>query len=64
VNHLIREIQEKQQGNLSVIRIEIDYQLTTLYDAMKKNDTTEIVKVKKRLEELRLKLIELEKDNL
>ena len=40
-----REIEER----IPVLRLEIDYELVTLYDAMQANDTVEIIKAKERL---------------
>ncbi|MEW9677847.1 hypothetical protein ABRT01_17055 [Lentibacillus sp. L22] len=51
-----KEAEEK----LPVIRMEIDYELVTLHDAMKANDTVQIIKTKERLEQLRRQLLEIE----
>lgn len=53
-----KELQEK----LPVIRMEIDYELATLYDALKANDTVQIIKTKERLEQLRRQLLMAEND--
>ena len=53
-----REAQEK----LPVIRMEIDYELVTLYDAMQADDRVQIIKAKERLEQLRLQLVEIENE--
>ncbi|SHG89280.1 hypothetical protein [Virgibacillus chiguensis] len=50
---------EKSLGNLQVIRMEIDYELLTLYDAMKKEDAIEIIKSKERLICLRKQWLDL-----
>lgn len=47
-----KEAQEK----LPVIRMEIDYELVTLFDALQANDKVEIIKAKERLEQLRRQL--------
>lgn len=47
-----KEAQEK----LPVIRMEIDYELVTLLDALQANDKVEIIKAKERLEQLRRQL--------
>lgn len=47
---------------LPVIRIEIDYQLVTLYDALQEDDLVEIFKAKERLEKLRLQLLGIENE--
>lgn len=51
-----REALEK----LPVIRMEIDYELVTLHDAMKEKDTVQIIKTKERLEQLRRQWMEIE----
>nr|WP_245251273.1 hypothetical protein [Virgibacillus litoralis] len=53
-----KEAQEK----LPVIRMEIDYELVTLHDAMQANDKIEMIKSKERLEQLRLQMLEIEND--
>ncbi|MEF2291672.1 MULTISPECIES: hypothetical protein [Virgibacillus] len=50
---------EKSLDNLQVIRMEIDYELLTLYDAMKKEDAIEIIKSKERLICLRKQWLDL-----
>ncbi|GGN58372.1 MULTISPECIES: hypothetical protein [Oceanobacillus] len=54
---------EKQEAKLKlpVIRMEIDYELMNLYEAMEAGDKTEIIKVKQRLSSLRHQLIEITK---
>ena len=44
---------------LPVIRLEIDYELVTLHDALKENDTVQIIKAKERLEQLRRQWMEI-----
>lgn len=53
-----KEAQEK----LPVIRMEIDYELVTLYDAMQSKDKIQMIKSKERLEQLRLQLQEIKND--
>lgn len=53
-----KEAQEK----LPVIRMEINYELVTLHDALQANDSLEIIKAKERLGQLRIQLNEIEKD--
>lgn len=54
---------EKQEAKLKlpVIRMEIDYELMNLYEAMEAGDKTEMIKVKQRLSSLRHQLIEITK---
>lgn len=57
MKYVLEQVKKKEnRQKLSVIRMEIDYELVTLYDAMKANDSTEIQKTKKRLNELVKKL--------
>lgn len=62
---VLEQVKKKENRQmLSVIRMEIDYELVTLHDAMKANDTTEINKAKKKLNQLVKKLKDLtEKTN-
>ncbi|ASK63625.1 hypothetical protein CFK37_16400 [Virgibacillus phasianinus] len=53
-----KEAQEK----LPVIRMEIDYELVTLFDALQANDKVEIIKAKERLEQLRIQLYSIENE--
>lgn len=49
---------EEVKKNLPVIRMEIDYELLTLYDALKANDHVEIIKAKEKLKQLRKQLLQ------
>lgn len=55
-----KEAEEK----LPVIRMEIDYELVTLYDALQANNAVDIIKTKERLEQLRLQWLEIENDEI
>lgn len=55
-----KEAQEK----LPVIRMEIDYELVSLYDALKAEDTVEVIKAKEKLKQLRKQLIQIENDEV
>jgi len=52
---------EKQEAKLKlpVVRMEIDYELVTLYDAMQEKDEAKIKQAKKRLFALREQLNEI-----
>lgn len=65
MKYVLEQVKKKENRQmLSVIRMEIDYELVTLHDAMKANDTTEINKAKKKLNQLVKKLKDLtEKTN-
>ena len=47
---------------LPIIRLEIDYELMGLYDAMQEQNKTEIIKIKERLQTLHHQLVEIEND--
>lgn len=50
MQYVIKEVRKKEnQQMLSVVRMEIDYELVTLYDAMKANDKLAIIKTKEKL---------------
>ncbi|MBP1968238.1 hypothetical protein J2Z83_000330 [Virgibacillus natechei] len=57
---VIRRKEEAEK--LPVIRMEIDYELVTLHDALKANDKVQIIKAKERLEQLRLQLKRIENE--
>lgn len=60
VMDLLRE--EEAKKKLPVIRLEIDYELLTLHDAMVIQDKIQIIKSKERLKQLRKELIEISND--
>ncbi len=63
VKYVMEVLRKKEaQEKLPVIRIEIDYELVTLHDAMQANDKIEMIKSKERLEQLRLQMLEIEND--
>lgn len=55
---VLRQHELKEQ--LPVIRLEIDYELLTLYEAMQADDKVQIIKSKEKLNQLRHKLLEIE----
>lgn len=62
MKYIIDEIQHNEiLKDLPVIRMEIDYELLTLYDALQENDKVEIIKTKERLTYLRSQLLKLKK---
>ena len=65
VKYLMQAI-EKQEAiqKLPVIRMEIDYELMTLFDAMEAEDTTEIIKAKAKLKSLHYQLTEITDDEV
>nr|WP_184403599.1 hypothetical protein [Geomicrobium halophilum] len=48
------------EQRIPVVRLEIDYELVTLHDAMNGNDHDGMIETKKRLKLLRQELIRLE----
>ncbi len=53
----VRKNEEKEK--IPVIRMEIDYELLTLYDALQAEDKVQIIKSKEKLKLLRKKLLSL-----
>ncbi|MBC5635829.1 hypothetical protein H8S33_03215 [Ornithinibacillus sp. BX22] len=53
----VRRLEEKEK--IPIIKMEIDYELLTLYDALQENDKVQIIKSKERLKQLRENLLEL-----
>ncbi|MBU8565076.1 hypothetical protein KM914_01250 [Virgibacillus pantothenticus] len=61
MKYVMETLRKKEaREKLPVIRMEIDYELVTLYDAMKKEDTVAIIKNKERLINLRKQWLEME----
>ncbi len=61
VKYVVENLRRQADKNkLPVIRIEIDYELMTLYDAIQANDRVQIIKSKERLKTLRLQLLDLQ----
>lgn len=59
MKHVMEALRKREaEEKLPVIRMEIDYELVTLHDAMITGDEAQIKKTKKRLSELRKQLIE------
>lgn len=56
---------EKQEAKqkLPVVRMEIDYELMSLYDAMQAEDKTEMIKIKEKLKTLHHQLTEITDDD-
>lgn len=50
---------KKAKEKLPILKLEIDYELLTLYDAMQVKDDLQIKRSKKRLHELRLKWMDI-----
>lgn len=55
-----KEAQEK----LPVIRMEIDYELVTLFDAMQADDKVMMIKAKERLEDLRKQMLQIDNEQV
>lgn len=54
---LSRKVAEER---IPVLRLELDYELATLYEAMTEKNEEKMIKCKKKLEKLRQEMIELE----
>ena len=52
-------IKEEKDNRAAVWRLEVDYELATLYEAMEKKDETQIEMSKRKLEQLRKEWIRL-----
>ncbi|QKS71566.1 hypothetical protein FLK61_33290 [Paenalkalicoccus suaedae] len=48
------------ERRIPVLKLEIDYELQTLYDAMEANEFKQVIESKKRLNELRSEWLRLE----
>lgn len=60
MKYIIEEVKrQEEKEKIPVIRMEIDYELLTLSDALKVNDTVQIIKSKEKLKVLRQKLLDL-----
>ncbi|MGD6833156.1 hypothetical protein ACQCT5_13385 [Sutcliffiella halmapala] len=51
---------KKEENQMVVLKLEIDYELVTLFDAMTENNTDMINSSKVKLEKLRKELLSLE----
>ncbi|HEX7066224.1 MAG TPA: hypothetical protein VF199_14245 [Bacillales bacterium] len=61
MKQVIRTLKRRDaERRIPVVRLEIDYELVTLHDAMLSEDTEAIGQSKDKLEELRQELIRLE----
>lgn len=59
---VLEQVKQKENRQMiSVIRMEIDYELVTLYDALQANDKLEIIKSKSKLNYLVNRLKNLSK---
>ncbi|MDM8100855.1 MULTISPECIES: hypothetical protein [Oceanobacillus] len=53
MKYVMEALRRKEaEERLPVIKLEIDYELATLYDAMQEKDTVQIIKSKERLKQL------------
>lgn len=61
LKYVMEALRKKEaQEKLPVIRMEIDYELVTLHDALQAHDQVEIIKSKERLKQLHRQLVEAE----
>ncbi|WP_174613119.1 hypothetical protein [Virgibacillus ihumii] len=61
MKYVMEALRKKEaQEKLPVIRMEIDYELVTLHDALQAHDQVEIIKSKERLKKLHQQLLEAE----
>lgn len=60
VRYVLAVLRRKDaEQQLPVVRMEIDYELLTLHDAMLANDSVQIIKSKEKLNQLRLELLKI-----
>ncbi|CEI84435.1 hypothetical protein J18TS1_13390 [Oceanobacillus oncorhynchi subsp. incaldanensis] len=53
MKYVMEALRRKEaEERLPVIKLEIDYELATLFDAMQEEDTVQIIKSKERLKQL------------
>lgn len=65
LKYVMEALRKKEaQEKLPVIRMEIDYELVTLHDALQANDSVGIIKTKERLKQLRIQWLEIETDEV
>ncbi|MGA9288266.1 MAG: hypothetical protein WBV93_07905 [Anaerobacillus sp.] len=61
MKQVIQSLQRNEaEKRIPVLRMEIDYELATLHDAMMLSDQDEMTKCKVKLEELRKEMVRLE----
>lgn len=64
LKYVMEALRRKEaEERLPVIRMEIDYELVTLYDAMQAEDTVSMIKAKERLEDLRKQMLQIENEH-
>ncbi len=64
LKYVMEALRRKEaEERLPVIRMEIDYELVTLYDAMQAKDTVSMIKAKERLEDLRKQMLQIENEH-
>jgi hypothetical protein len=62
LKYILEEVRrQEEKEKIPVVKMEIDYELLTLYDALQEQDRVQIIKSKERLKHLRMKLLELQK---
>ncbi|MGJ9458568.1 hypothetical protein [Oceanobacillus sp. CF4.6] len=65
MKYVVEALRRKEaQEKLPVIRMEIDYELVTLFDAMKADDKVMIIKAKERLEVLRKQMLQIDNEQV
>jgi hypothetical protein len=63
VKYVMEALRRKEaEEKLPVIRMEIDYELVTLHDALKAEDKVQIIKSKEKLKQLREQLLKIENE--
>lgn len=63
MKYVMEALRRKEaQERLPIIKMEIDYELATLFDAMQENDKVGIIKAKERLTDLRRQMLQIENE--
>ena len=63
MKYVMEALRRKEaQERLPIIKMEIDYELATLFDAMQEKDKVGIIKAKERLADLRRQMLQIENE--
>lgn len=61
MEQVIQTFQRKDgERRIPVLKMEIDYELLTLHEALQSNDETQVAESKEKLDSLRIELLKLE----
>ncbi|WP_224752485.1 hypothetical protein [Metabacillus arenae] len=61
MKQIVKQVQKKESENrLGVLRLELDYELATLFEAMEEKNNEKVNECKKKLERLRKEWLRLQ----